>query len=151
MSIVSLNPQIANLSSRKPVGFYGLETIMSVEKNQGKPLRGLIVDSRNDSFYDYDLIKQSPAYDIQNQNRPCMPVTDIAGIERSRMKPRDAYNNMNGTYPQPIAGVRDKNFIGLAHQPCDIKNLDNKPIPSHSNFMLGMPSPFKQITSFTEL
>ena len=151
MSIVSLNPQITNLSSRKPLPFYGLETIMSVEKNQGKPLHGLIVDSRNDPFYDYDLIKQSPAYSIQNQNRPCMSVTDIAGIERSRMKPRDPYNNMDGVYPQPIAGGRTPNFIGKAFQPCDIANLSNRPIPKTSNFMYGIPSPFKQITSFTEL
>ena len=151
MSVVNLNPQIANLRAVKPLNRYGIEPVMSFEKEQGKPLRGLIVDSRPDPFYDYNLILQSPAYDIQNQNKPCMGVTDIAGIERSRMKPRDPYNNMNGTYPQPIAGGRDKNFIGLAHGKCDIENLNNKPIPKHSNFMVQMPSPFKPITSFTEL
>tara|TARA_A100001201_G_scaffold69671_3_gene64255 strand:- start:410 stop:865 length:456 start_codon:yes stop_codon:yes gene_type:complete len=151
MSVVNLNPQINNLASVKPLNRYGIEPVMTIEKNQGKPLRDLIVDSRPDPFYDYDLIKQSPAYDIQNQNRPCMPVNDIGGIERSRVKARDPYNNMNGTYPKPIAGGRTPNFIGMSFSKCDIENLNNKPIPKHSNFMLQMPSPFKTITSYTEL
>lgn len=146
-----MNPLISNLTTKRPLPLFGMEPIFTIEKDQGRPLRGFIVDSRSDPFYDYDLIKQSPAYDIQNQNTPCMEVTDIAGIERSRIKPRDPYNNMDGTYPNPIAGVRDKNFIGLAHSRADIQNMNNRPIPKHSNFLLGKPSPFKEITSFTQL
>jgi len=130
----TLSPQLHSGFGGKLPSYSELHTPMGIFKDQGRPLHtNFIYDGRYDPMNTPSIMNMQPAYDFHNTNRPCLGVTDLAGIVNKRVKDRNPIPDTFGIYPSAIPGTRDK-VIGLAHLRCDIENIDNKVLRSYNNF-----------------
>jgi len=119
-----------------------LITPMKIDAPKFRPLHSdFIYDNRIDPMNTHDLFSFLPTYNLSDSDRPCLPVTDLAGIVNMRVKPLNNIPDLQGTYPQPIPS-REKVF-GLSHLRCDIENSNNKVLRSYNNFDFTRPPVFK--------